>query len=522
MLVNGYANRPFDKRVKFQLFINNKDAGKFEPRGWIFSNNIGISNSGSIYVDITGDRKWQWGDFEQDFQLVIDQGDLDNADIVYYDAVGLRVTTKPGIDLTGNAPDGDLSPDTAIDPSQQVNVYNKVIGAELLWNENRKLQGKDIGVAVVDSGVYKTGDLSGAKVIGVNFNRGYHDSKDRYGHGTFVASVIAGSGKKSSGRHIGVAPKARVLNVRVSDDMGSATEADVVAGLQWVYENKDKYNIRVVNLSLNASVADSYLTSPLCAAVEMLWLRGIVVVVSAGNNGTATLFPPANDPFVITVGATDDRGTASLIDDVVASFSAYGLTEAGYAKPDLVAPGRNIIAFTPGNKDLTIGVRHPSHRINKNYFRMSGTSMSAPMVTGAVALLLQADPTLTPDQVKHRLLATANKNWPGYDPLRAGAGYLDIYSAVYTPTYERANAGVPVSRLLWESMAGTAWSSVNWNSVNWNSVNWNSVNWNSDYWEDDMVGGASYDRLLDLLADEPFDPSTNSSENLLYLPVVTR
>ena len=214
----------------------------------------------------------------------------------------------------------------------------------------------------------------------------------------------------------------------------------------------------------------------------MLWLRGIVVVVSAGNNGTAELYPPANDPFVITVGATNDSGTATLTDDMVASFSAYGVTEAGFAKPDIVTPGRNIIAFMPGNKNLRIAEEHQLNRVTDHYFRMSGTSMSAPMVSGAVALLLQDEPTLTPDQVKYRLMVTANKDWPGYEEAKAGAGYLDIYTAVFADSTESANLGVPINRWLWESLASTVWSSVNWNSVNWNSVNWNSVNWNSVNW----------------------------------------
>ncbi len=373
-------------------------------------------------------------------------------------------------------------PDAAIDASRQVNVYNQVIGADRLWNQDSKLNGKGVAVAVVDSGVYKTGDLPGSQLVEVDSNRGYHDSKDRYGHGTFVAGVIAGNGNKSHGLHIGVAPKARIISVKVSDDIGSATASSVVAGLQWVYENVDKYNIRVVNLSLNSSVAAPYETDPLCAAVEMLWLRGIVVVVSAGNSGTAPLYPPANDPFVITVGATDDAGTPELDDDTVASFSAYGTTELGFSKPDLVAPGKNIIAFMPGNKNLRIAEEHQLNRVTDHYFRMSGTSVSAPMVSGAVALLLQDEPNLTPDQVKHRLMVTANNDWPGYDSSRAGAGYLDIYAAVYGSSTESANLGVPVSRWLWESLASTVWSSVNWNSVNWNSVNWNSVNWNSVNW----------------------------------------
>ena len=131
-------------------------------------------------------------------------------------------------------------------------------------------------------------------------------------------------------------------------------ESDVVAALQWVYDNRTTYNIRVINLSLNSSVYQSYDTSPLAAACEILWFNSVVVVVSAGNNGSATLYPPANDPFVITVGATDDKATLDKADDVVASFSAYGFDDLGRSKPDLVAPGKNIIAYLPDVNSLTI------------------------------------------------------------------------------------------------------------------------------------------------------------------------
>src|SRR4030095_9153904 len=146
------------------------------------------------------------------------------------------------------------------------------------------------------------------------------------------------------GKYIGVAPMVNIINVKVSNDNGSATMADVGAGVPWVLQKKDAYNIRVVNISLNSTVAESYNTSPLDAAVEVLWFNKIVVVVSAGNRGSGAIYPPANDPFIITVGATDDKGTASLSDDSLASFSAFGQTSDGFQKPDLVAPGVNITA----------------------------------------------------------------------------------------------------------------------------------------------------------------------------------
>ena len=237
--------------------------------------------------------------------------------------------------------------------------------------------------------------------------------------------------------------------------------------------NRTAYNIKVVNLSLNSSVAQSYHTSPLDAACEMLWFNGIVVVVSAGNNGTATLYPPANDPFVITVGATDDKATASLTDDVVASFSAYGTDELGRVKPDLVAPGKNLIAYLPENNSLSISVQHPENRVDSNYFRMSGTSMSAPMVAGAAAILWEDEPNLTPDQVKYRLMATANKTWPGYNAATAGAGYLDVYAAVKGTTTARANTGVQPNRLLAKMAVLAAYATYNGVPPNWGTVDWN-------------------------------------------------
>ena len=386
-------------------------------------------------------------------------------------------------------------PDGTVNTTNLINVYDKAIRADLVWAQG--YQGSGIGVAVVDSGINWQTDLytvAGVNrvVANVRFNTDYNPTYfDNYGHGSHIAGIVGGNGLSSNGQYIGIAPKVNIINVKVSNDNGSATASSVVAGLQWVLNNRSRYNIRVVNLSLNSATPESYHTSPLDAAVEILWFNKIVVIVSAGNNGTATLYPPANDPFAITVGAVDDKGTASLSDDVMASFSAYGTTSDGVQKPDLVAPGKNIVSLM-GNTNGVIPSGHPGNKVGTMYLRMSGTSMAAPMVAGAAALLLQDEPNLTPDQVKYRLQATANKSWAGYTATKAGAGILDVAAAVNGATTQSANTHLNASQLLWTGGApvnwgsvdwnSVDWNSVDWNSVDWNSVDWNSVDWNSDYW----------------------------------------
>jgi serine protease AprX len=373
---------------------------------------------------------------------------------------------------------------SAINPANLRSVYQQAVGASRLWTEApANLQGNGVTIAVIDSGLTPNNDLGNRVIEDVGPGGEGDHTQDGYGHGTFVMGVLAGNGRLSNGAYVGIAPAANIINYRVSDSQGLCTESDIVESLQWVNDHKSRYNIRVVNMSLNSAVQEAYNTSAMDAAAEVLWFNGITVVVSAGNNGTSSLFAPANDPFVITVGATNDMGTAPLLDDAVASFSAYGTDETGHAKPDLVAPGTNVVAVMPG--DSTIRNAHPANRVDSNYFRMSGTSMAAPMVSGAAALLLQDEPNLTPDQVKYRLKATAVNNlllWPAYSAAKAGAGYLDVYAAVHGTTTASANTGLAASHLLWTGSQPLTWGSVNWNSVNWNSVNWNSVNWNSVNW----------------------------------------
>lgn len=441
--------------------------------------------AGTVYFDVTHTRTWKWSDFSasRNLQVLIDQSAVAQNHPIYYDAVGLRVTAVKGADPTSPLTTSASSTYHGVNTRKLSSTFPQTTRATNVWNQAPEYyQGQGIAVAVIDSGLFGNQDL-GSRVLGeVNFNSAAHSSNDGYGHGTFIAGVLADGGSLSGGKYVGIAPQVNVINVRVSDDVGMAYESDVVSGMQWVLNNANAYNIRVVNLSLNSAVWSSYNTDPLDAAAEILWFNKIVVVVSAGNKGSAALYPPANDPFVITVGATNDKGTARLGDDVLASFSAYGTDETGHVKPDLVAPGSNIIAYLPCKSNLTISALHPANCVDSNYFFMSGTSVAAPMVSGAAAMLVQSSPNLTPDQVKYRLMATANPNWPGYNPTTAGAGYLDVYAAVNGATTQSANTGLPASRVLWAGGQPTTWDSVNWNSVNWNSVNWNSVNWNSVNW----------------------------------------
>ncbi|MDZ4720447.1 MAG: S8 family serine peptidase [Roseiflexaceae bacterium] len=277
-----------------------------------------------------------------------------------------------------------------------------------------------------------------------------------------------------------------VIIQKTSHDLnqGTASTSSMVAGMQWIYENRATYNIRVVNISLTDSVIESYHVSVLSAAAEVLWFNGIVVVVAAGNGGAGSLAAPANDPFVITVGAADDKATSDPSDDTMPSWSSYGVTVDGITKPDLVAPGVSLTAPLavpnsylaqqyPGNVTPGIG--------GAQNFTMSGTSVAAPVVSGAVALLIQSNPSLTPDQVKYRLKATARVFG---NSAQTGAGELNIKKAVDTNTILPANQGITISALnndgslpaTWNSASSTAkWSTAKWSTAKWSTAKWSTA-----------------------------------------------
>jgi serine protease AprX len=258
-----------------------------------------------------------------------------------------------------------------------------------------------------------------------------------------------------------------------------------VAGIEWAVENRDRYGIRVLNLSLSSSVAESYRTSLLDAAIEFAWLKGIVVVVAAGNGGPGSIgHAPANDPYAIVVGATDDAGTRSTDDDQLAWFSAFGTTQDGYARPDLVAPGRRVVS-TLASPRAALAQAYPDRVIGGEYIRLSGTSAAAPIVSGVVALLLQARPDLRPDQVKWLLAQTARP----VGGAGTGAGYPNVPAAIgYAGPIGRANRDLVPSLYLQRAYAalagaGTSFAENGWDTVDWSDVGWDAVAWTENGWD---------------------------------------
>jgi serine protease AprX len=342
--------------------------------------------------------------------------------------------------------------------------------------------GRGVTVAVLDTGVNATHpDLTG-RVVPITINR-RAGTDDGFGHGTHVIGTI--NGRAQDGRYLGVAPGARVISVKVSDDQGATSESDVIRGLQWIYDHAAEYQIRAVNLSLSAGIPQSFETSPIDAAIERLWFRGITVVAAAGNQGTAanaTWFAPGNDPYVITVGCLDDSQTKKGADDSLCAISSRGRTLDGNYKPDLVAPGRKIVAPLAGS-DAVLARRFPE-RITPDgkHIRLSGTSMSAPIVTGSIALLLERYPTLKPDQIKW-LLTTTAATYPGQADQ---AGDLDITAALRAAKSGRvglANQGTNPSDVLTPTRTGVTTTSAFWDTAFWDSAFWDSAFWDSAFWD---------------------------------------
>jgi serine protease AprX len=292
----------------------------------------------------------------------------------------------------------------------------------------QNLTGKGITIAVVDTGIYEHQDLAGRikafKDVINNKTAAYDDN----GHGTHCAGDAAGNGKASNGKFKGIAPDAALIGVKVLNKMGSGSLSTVMAGVQWCIDNKEKYTINIISMSLGSSAISPANEDPMVKIVEKAWDEGMVVVVAAGNEGPEekTISSPGISPKVITVGAMNDRDTPLRSDDQVADFSSRGPTIDGLAKPDILSPGVNIISLRSPNSYLD--KQYKSARVDKDYFSLSGTSMATPICAGVVALILESQPQLSPDQVKHCLLEAA-ENW-NLSPYEQGQGYCDAEKAI--------------------------------------------------------------------------------------------
>ena len=321
--------------------------------------------------------------------------------------------------------------------------------------------GSGIGVAVIDSGITAwhddlTGGTGQRVSRFVDFVNGATAAYDDYGHGTHVAGVIAGNGWDSGGARSGIAPGAELVVLKVLDGAGRGRASDVIAALDYVVANKSALNIRVVNMSVAAAVHESYESDPLTLAAKRAVSAGIVVVAAAGNYGHGpqgnaqygAVAAPGNAPWVLTVGASSHMGTAARDDDTIANFSSRGPTAVDHgAKPDLVAPGAGIeslsdpaSAFYTTKSAYLLGGTVSTPYLP--YLSLSGTSVAAPVVSGTVALLLQANPALTPNAIKAILQYTAQP-YAGYDALTQGAGFLNAKGAVEMARFFGSPAGIP-------------------------------------------------------------------------------
>ncbi|HEY0604089.1 MAG TPA: S8 family peptidase [Herpetosiphonaceae bacterium] len=405
-----------------------------------------------------------------------------------------RLGSNPAVKYV--APDALMLKTGAVDGSRLGTSYPQTVRATQLWSGTRPLTGAGVGVAVIDTGIragladWRSASGASRLVAAVELSSTSDSLVDGSGHGTHVAGIIGGNSWYATnlalrGKYLGIAPEANLISVKVADDNGMSYLSDVVRGIEWVIANRQTYNIRVMNLSLISSVAESARTSILAAAVERAWFNGIFVAVAAGNSGANTMqYPPANDPFVVTVGATGPQSTTNPASPVLASWSSYGTTQDGFSKPDVVAPGR-YIASVLASGECSLARSFPQRIVDGTYIWMSGTSMSAPVVAGVAALAFQAHPEWTNDQVKWLIQNTS----PTFDSAAPGARLVNATAiAGYAGTPGLANQGIAINQQLIGPNGATTYSAssnttsgstASWSTASWSTASWSTASWST-------------------------------------------
>ncbi len=305
----------------------------------------------------------------------------------------------------------------------QMDNARKILKAD--FAENNGYTGKGITIAFLDTGIAPLKDFTYPENRIIYFKDFVNNKTEPYddnGHGTHVTGICAGNGTLSEGKYKGIAPMANIISLKTLNNKGSGNSSDVLAGIQWIIDNAKKYNIKIANLSIGTEPQNS--DDPLVKAVEYAWDSGIVITTAAGNNGpkSSTITSPGTSKKVITVGTANDNNFVNISGTSVINFSGRGPTRECVIKPDILAPGTDIISCmtpTPYKSE-----KEEINKVGENYMRLSGTSMSTPMITGAIALLLEKYPKMEPDDIKYALKCCAvDLNFPQN---RQGWGMADI------------------------------------------------------------------------------------------------
>lgn len=437
----------------------------FLPKRWFIAGLVLALIFSTLAVDLpicsttTQSYIVQGKSVDQVVELVERNGGQVTSRLHIIESVGALLTPQAVAALRAEADIVAVTPNASVQASggdvYPLTDYPDLTGADEVWADG--IDGSGVTVAVVDTGLGKNPGIKHQIVGWVDFVDGSNKYHDPNGHGTHVAGIIANTQNGEDGEPNGMAPGATLVGVRVLDEDGYGTYETVIQGIQWVVDHHQEYNIRVMNLSLIALVHSPYWADPLNRAVMRAWAEDIVVVVAAGNDGPEpmTIGVPGNIPYVVTVGAfTDNYTVYDWNDDYITPFSSVGPTLDGFVKPDLVAPGGHIVSTM--NHGAELARQYPDQRIPPQYFRLAGTSQSAAITSGTVALVLSREPNLTNDQVKYRLMNTAilwvdpDSTEALYSMFQQGAGRLNAYDAVFSNTSEAANVGLDLQADLWQ------------------------------------------------------------------------